>query len=162
MLEWWDLSYYGSLLCGDSQLAITGMISSSTCHLFIQQKGSTPILAGSYWPLICWGIHPEGVLSISTFQWWLHFSEMSIPLRNDKKWMIGVCISCSSATIAILPSYLSPFLWLQKAVWYLERRNLVLTSLLQHGVPSAETHFDSTACPSTAKPRHNTGCLARI
>lgn len=130
-----------------------GWLAALPVTSLFKWKGSTSILAGFSWPLICWGVHPEGVLSISTFQWQLHFSEMGIPLRNYNKWMIGVCISCSSVTIAILPSYLGPFLWFQKAVWYLESRYLVFTSLLQHGVPSAERHFDSTTCPSTAKSR---------
>lgn len=139
-----------------------GRLAALPVTFLFKRKGSTSILAGSYWPLICWGIHPKGVLSISTFQQGLHFSEMSIPLRNSNKWMTGVCISSSTVTIAILPSYLGPFLQFQKAVWYLERRNLVFMSLLQHGVPGAEKPFESTTCPSTAKPGHDTGSLARI
>ena len=46
MLKWWDSSYYGRLLHGASQLTIVWMISSSTCHLFIQMKGIVLVLAG--------------------------------------------------------------------------------------------------------------------
>lgn len=141
----------GCFVVPASWLSLGRLAALPVTSLF-KRKGSTSMLVGSYWPLICGGSHPEGVLSISTFQGWLHFSEMNILLRIYTKWMIGVCLSCSSVTIAILPSYVGSFLWFQKAVWYLERRNLAVMSLLQPSVPGAEKPFDGTTSPSTAKP----------
>ncbi|KAL9854586.1 uncharacterized protein GJ701_003901 isoform 1-T1 [Geothlypis trichas] len=43
-----------------------------------------------------------------------------------------------------------------------ERRNLILMSLFQDGVPGAEKVFDSATCPSTSKAQHNITSLAHI
>lgn len=40
MLEGWDSGYYRKFLCGASQLVITGVINSFTCHLFIPMNGA--------------------------------------------------------------------------------------------------------------------------
>lgn len=93
MLEWWDSGYYGRLLCGASQLVITGVINSSAVTSLFQRRGPlcggpSGVLADPNWPIICCRRYPEAVLSIPTFQWWQHFSEISVPLRNSNKWWL--------------------------------------------------------------------------
>lgn len=65
-----------------SWLSLAWLTALPVTSLF-QWTGPTLVLADPHWSFICWRMHPEEVLSVPTFQWWQHYSAMSIhPLEK--------------------------------------------------------------------------------
>lgn len=135
-----------------------GWLTALPVTSLFQWMGPTLVLAEPQWPLICYRMYPEEVLSIPTFHWWQHFFEISIPSRRQLR-MIGICIFCCIVTVFILSSHLGVP---EGSLISGERRNLILMSLFQDDVPGAEKVFDSATCPSTSKAQHNITSLAHI